>query len=131
VSTTPVTTEEALSHLAQAEEYLRAAEHALGTRDFNAATGTAVDAGINAADCIAGLNLAERWRGAHEQAVDFVAKAGLEGKEIAKHLRRLLPLKTLSHYDPSPVSPTKAAAAVEQARAALEVARRAAASRRT
>ena len=58
--TVSVTTREAVAHLRQAEEYLRAAQHSLSIGDFNAAAGTAVDAGINAADAVAGMNVGQR-----------------------------------------------------------------------
>lgn len=123
--TIAVTAPEALAHKRQAEEYLRAAQHSLSIGDFNAATGTAVDAGINAADAVAGMNLGQRWKGPHEQAADFVAKAGTEGKEVARELRRLLPLKTQSHYDAAAVTDSKARAAVTAAERAVAVAHRA------
>jgi uncharacterized protein (UPF0332 family) len=123
--TVEVTTREAAAHQRQAEEYLRAAQHSLSVGDFNAAAGTAVDAGINAADAVAGMNLGQRWKGAHDQAADFVAKAGVEGKELARELRRLLPLKTQSQYDATPVTETKARSAVTAAERAVAVGRRA------
>ena len=123
--TVPVTPEQAVAHAQQAEEYLRAAQHALSTGDFNAAAGTAVDAGINAADAVAGMNLGQRWKGPHDQAADFAARAGREGREVARELRRLLPMKTLAHYDPAPVSPARARAAVAAAERAVAVAHRA------
>jgi hypothetical protein len=123
--TVPITKSEALAHNRQAEEYLRAAQHSLSIGDFNAAAGTAVDAGINAADAVAGMNLGQRWKGPHEQAADFVAKAGTEGKEIARELRRLPPVKTQSHYDAAAVTQAKARAAVAAAERAVAVARRA------
>ena len=123
--TVPVTSREAAAHHRQAEEYLRAAQHSLSIGDFNAAAGTAVDAGINAADAVAGMNLGQRWKGPHEQAAEFVAKAGAEGKEIARELRRLLPLKTRSHYDAAPVTEAKARTAVTAADRAVAVSRRA------
>ena len=94
--TVALTLSEAAAHKEQAAEYLRAAQYSMSVGDFNAAAGAAVDAGINAADAVAGVNLGQRWKGPHDQAADFVAKAGPEGKEIARHLRRLLPLKTQS-----------------------------------
>ena len=123
--TVPVTPREAVAHLRQAEEYLRAAQHALSIGDFNAAAGTAVDAGINAGDAVAGMNLGQRWKGPHEQAADYVARAGAEGKEVARELRRLLPLKTRSHYDAAAVTESKARTAVTAAERAVAVARRA------
>jgi hypothetical protein len=104
---------DAVAHCRQAEEYLRAAEHSLEIRDLNAAAGNAIDAGINAADAVAGVNLGRRWKGPHEQASQFVASAGVDGNALAKELRRLLPLKTQSHYSADPVSRSKATACVE------------------
>jgi hypothetical protein len=116
---------EALAHKLQAEEYLRAAQYSLSIGDFNAAAGAAVDAGINAADAVAGMNLGQRWKGPHEQAADFVAKAGDEGREVARELRRLLPLKTQSHYDAAAVTEAKARTAVAAAVRSVAVAHRA------
>jgi hypothetical protein len=115
---------DAVAHCRQAEEFLRAAEHSLQIGDFNAAAGTAIDAGINAADAVAGINLGRRWKGPHEQASQFVAGAGVDGKALAKELRRLLPLKTRSHYSADPVSRSKATACVEAARRAVAIAQR-------
>lgn len=115
---------DALAHCRQAEEYLRAAEHSLEIGDLNAAAGTAIDAGINAADAVAGVNLGRRLKGAHEQASQFVSRAGVDGRDVAKQLRRLLPLKTQSHYSAEPVSRAKAAASVDAARRAVAIARR-------
>jgi hypothetical protein len=58
-----ITKADAVAHCRQAEEYLRAAEHSLEIADYNAAAGTAIDAGINAADAVAGINLGRRWKG--------------------------------------------------------------------
>ena len=71
------------------------------------------------------MNMGRRWKGAHEQAADFAAKAGGEGREVARELRRLLPLKTQAHYEPATVSETKARGAVAAAERAVAVARRA------
>ncbi len=86
------------------------------------ATTTAIDAGVNAADAIAGVNLGRRWKGPHDQAAKFVAGAGVDGREVAKHLRRLLPLKTQSHYTSTLISRGKAEACVDSARRAVAVA---------
>jgi hypothetical protein len=120
--TVAITTAQAVAHYRQATEYLRAAQHCLSIEDFNAAAGTAVDAGINAADAVAGMNLGQRWKGPHEQAADFVAKAGADGKAVARELRRLLPLKTQSHYDATAISKSKATSAVTAAERAVAVA---------
>jgi uncharacterized protein (UPF0332 family) len=129
--TVPITPREAVAHLRQAEEYLRAAQHSLSIGDFNAAAGTAVDASINAADAVAGMNLEHRWKGPHDQAAEYVSRAGTEGKEIARELRRLLPLKTQSHYDAATVTEAKARSAVAAAERAVAVARRATARAET
>ncbi len=68
---------DAVAHCRQAQEYLRAAEHSLEIGDLNAA-GTAVDACINAADAVAGMNLGRRWKGPHEQASQLVAGAAMD-----------------------------------------------------
>jgi HEPN domain-containing protein len=115
---------DAVAHCRQAEEYLRAAEHSLAIGDYNAAAGIAIDAGINAADAVAGVNLGRRWKGPYEQASQFVAGAGDDGREIAKELRRLLPLKTQSHYDASRVKQSTAEGCVAAARRSVAIARR-------
>jgi hypothetical protein len=119
-----ITKAEAVAHCRQAEEYLRAAEHSFGIGDYNAAAGTAVDAGINAADAVAGINLGRRWKGPHEQASQFVAGAGVDGREVAGELRRLLPIKTQAQYSSRPVARSKAEQCVRAARRAVAVARR-------
>jgi hypothetical protein len=124
-NTTPITRRQAAAHCSKAQEYLRAAEHALEIGDHNAAAGTAIDAGINAADAVAGMNLGRRWKGAHEQAARFVAGAGVDGRDVAKELRRLLPLKTQAQYSSDPIPRRKATACVEAARRAVAVAARA------
>jgi HEPN domain len=116
---------EAVAHKHQAEEYLRAALYSLSVGDFNAAAGASVDAGTNAADAVAGINLGQRWKGPHDQAADFVAKALPEGREIARELRRLLPLKTQAHYEATTVSEAKARSAVAAAERAVAAAHRA------
>lgn len=121
---------QAVAHCRQAEEYLRSAEAALDRGDFNAAAGTAVDAGINAADTVAGMNLGKRWKGPHDQAAAFVESAGIQGREVARELRRLIPLKNQAHYEPVAVSATRASGAVEAARRAVAVATRASARAR-
>ena len=71
------------------------------------------------------MNLGRRWKGPHEQAAQFVAGAGVDGREVAKQLRRLLPLKTQAQYTSKPVTRSKATSCVEAARRAVTIARRA------
>lgn len=72
----PISRTDSVAHCRQAEEYLRAAEHSLEIGDFNADAGTAIDA----ADAMAGTILGRRWEGPHDQAVQFVARAGSDGQ---------------------------------------------------
>lgn len=54
--TVAITKTDAVAHCRQVHEHLRAAEHSLSVGDLNAAAGTAIDACINAADTVAGMN---------------------------------------------------------------------------
>ncbi|MFA5787227.1 MAG: hypothetical protein WDA71_09670 [Actinomycetota bacterium] len=119
-----VSRKEALSYASQAEEYLRSAEQALDRGDHNSAAGNAVLAGINAADAVSGVILGNRWAGAHTQAPIHAGKAGHEGLEVARELRRLVPAKTQAQYEPDPISKVKAEQLVAAARRAVGVARR-------
>ena len=123
-NTTPITQRQAIAHCSKAQEYLAQQNTPLEIGDHNAAAGTAIDAGINAADAVAGMNLGRRWKGAHEQAARFVAGAGVDGRDDAKELRRLLPLKTQAQYSSDSISPRKATACVEGVRRAVAVAPR-------
>jgi hypothetical protein len=116
-----VTSAEAVAHHGQAEEYLRSAEAALLRGDHNAASGHAVDAAINAGDAVAGASIGQRWKGAHDQASAFVASSGMQGKEVARELRRLIPLKNKAHYEAAGISSSTAVSAVAAARRAVRV----------
>lgn len=95
----PMSVVEALEHLRKAQEYRRAAEYALGNEDFDAAAGNAVLAGINAADCVSGLEQGNRWSGPHGQAPAHIKKGGLAGRAVAGQLSKLLRRKTQAHYE--------------------------------
>ena len=58
------------------------------------------------------------------EVLGLLATAGADGKEVAKELSRLLPLKTKAEYDPVDVSKADAERAVERARRCVAVARR-------
>lgn len=120
----PLTPQEAWAHLAQAEEYLRAAEDSLSHGHNKAATGNAVTATINAADAVTGAVLGNRWSGEHAGSVAHVQTAGDAGKRVAKHLRTVLPLKSAAQYGAEPISAARAKACVTAARRAVEIARR-------
>jgi uncharacterized protein (UPF0332 family) len=122
-STTPRQTR---AYVAKSEEYLKAAERELAERLYIAATSLAIHAAINAADAICGIRLGKRSSGQnHEEVLGLLATAGVDGKDVAKELGRLLPLKTKTEYDPEDVSKTEAGRAVERARRCVAVARRA------
>jgi hypothetical protein len=60
--------------------------------------------------------------GRHSQAAAHLESAGGEGKSAARHLRRLLPLKTRAEYDPAPMRATDAKAAVQAAERIVDLA---------
>ena len=113
------------AYAAKAEEYLEAAEDALESGRYNAATSAAIHAGINAADAITGALRGMRSSDAdHSRAVDLLGASGKDGKDASKHLARLIPLKTKAEYDPGNVPRSKAETAVKSASRMVEIARR-------
>lgn len=121
----PASLADASAYLAKAREYLRAAadSHVLG--NLIATTGNAIHAGIAAADAIAARSARSVWKGEHGQAPSYLERvAGADGRDAARHLRRLLPLKSRAEYDPDPVSPTEAAAALQAAERITAIAER-------
>ena len=119
-----VTVAEAARHLAKAQEYLRAARTALAAGDLDAAGGTAVLAGVNAADSVSGYLQGNRWQGAHEQAAGHVRKAGPDGKAVASQLAKLIRKKTQTHYEVRRLRPIEAGELVQAAERAVAVAER-------
>lgn len=106
---------EAQAYLDKAQEFLRAAQDSLGLSNNTAAVGNAVHAGIAAADALSAARTRTIWRGEHAQAAGHLEAAGEEGKQAARHLRRLLPMKTRAEYDPAPMRGADARAAVQGA----------------
>jgi hypothetical protein len=80
-----------------------------------AAVGNAVHAGILASDAISAARSRTAWRGEHSRASAPLEASGEEGNQAARHLRRLLPLKTRAEYDPAPIRAVDAKAAVNAA----------------
>lgn len=120
-----VTALEVAHYLAKAEEFLLVAEDCIVAARYIAATGNAVHAAINAADAVCGARTGQRPAGQdHAQAIELLRQAGADGYELAKHLARLLPLKTRAEYEPDDVPKGVASKAVESARKAVVVARR-------
>ncbi len=108
--------EEARQHLAKAQEFLLAAERDVKDVLYNAATSSAVLAGINAKDAIC-LRLTGRTGKSedHRQAAPELAAAGPAGKELETTFSRLLRLKSKSQYESTPIARETAIKAVEWA----------------
>jgi hypothetical protein len=95
------------------------------------ATSLAIHAAINAADAVCGVRLGERAAGPdHDQVLVLLKKAGKDGAEVEKDLRRLLPLKTKAEYDPDDIPLLTASRAVARGQKCVTVARRVVASLR-
>jgi len=117
------------AYSAKADEFAEAAASSLAEGRNIAATSLAVHAGINSADAVCGARLGRRAAGGdHDQALVLLGQAGPDGAELARDLRRLLPLKTKAEYEPDEVGPSVAAKAVERAERCAAVARRVAAT---
>lgn len=125
--TRPVTRAEVRSFLGKAEEWLETAKEAMEHQRYTAAAGTAIHAGINAADTICGARLARRSAEAHHEAVAMLRTIPHLGTEAANHLSRLLQKKHKAEYDPSPISASDARTAIDQAEKLVRLARRTAA----
>ena len=90
-----------------------------------AATSLAIHSAINAADAVTGVRLGRRAAGRdHDEALSLLGQAGADGAEVARHLARLLPLKTKAEYEPDEIPQSAAEKAVERARNCVAVARR-------
>lgn len=123
--TRPASVSDAQRYLEKAREYLQAATVSLDFGNHVAATGNAVHAGIAAADSIAAMEAGAVWRGEHAQAQNYLERrVKPSGPAAARHLARLLPLKSTAEYDPNPIPPGKAQAAVETARRIVAIAER-------
>ena len=123
--TRSVTAAQARSYLSKAEEYLAASENEFEAERRIAATSLAIHAAINAADAVCGIRLGRRAAATdHDQVIALLGQAGTDGTEVARDLRRLLPLKTKAEYDPDYIALSAASKAVGRARRCVAVARR-------
>jgi hypothetical protein len=123
--TRSVTATQVRRYLAKAEEYVEAASSELDAQRGIAATSLAIHAGINAADAVCGVRLGERAAGQdHDEVLVLLKKAGKDGAEVEKDLRRLLPMKTKAEYDPDDIPISAASRAVARAQRCVAVARR-------
>lgn len=126
-----MTASQARRYLAKAEEYVEAASSELDAQQGIAATSLTIHAAINAADAVCGVRLGQRAAGQdHDQVLVLLKKAGNDGVEVEKELRRLLPLKTKAEYDPDNMPIPMASKAVARAQGCVVVARRVVASLR-
>jgi HEPN domain-containing protein len=119
-----VTPAQVRSYLGKAEEFLAAARQSLEAGYTLAAASLAVHAGISAGDAICGARTGQRAAGAdHSQAILLLGNAGREGKDAARLLTRLMPLKNRAEYEPQDVPKATATRAVEQAERIVQIAR--------
>jgi hypothetical protein len=117
---------EARAHLGEAHEFLNAARAALDAGWHNAATSSAVSAGINARDalCFAMVGRATAADD-HRSAVAELRSLGKVGAEPGNALDRLLGLEDRAQHDRRSVGATEAQAAVRRASILVQAAERA------
>ena len=122
--TRPVAAAQVRAYANKAEEYAEAAASELESQRYIAATSLAIHSAINAADAVCGARLGKRATGEdHDQVLTLLKQAGPDGANVEKELRRLLPLKTKTEYEPDSVAPGVAGKAVERAQRCVTVAR--------
>lgn len=59
----------------------------------------------------------------HSHVLALLRQAGADGAKVETELRRLLPLKTSTEYEPDDIAPSTATKAVERAQRCVLVAR--------
>lgn len=107
----------------KAREYGDAAASEHESERYIAATSLAIHAAINAADAVCGARLGQRAAGEdHHQVLMLLKQSGRDGANIETDLRRLLPLKTKTEYEPDDVAPSIAKKAVERAQRCVAIA---------
>ena len=122
--TRPVLAAQVRAYADKAEEYAEAARSELDARRFVATTSLAIHAAINAADAVCGARLGERSVGEdHDQVLTLLRKAGPDGADVERDLRRLLPLKTKTEYEPDDIAKGVATKAVDRAQRCVAIAR--------
>ena len=128
--TRPLSAAQVHDYVRKAEEFAESAASELGAERYIAATSLAIHAAINSADAVCGVRIGQRAAGQrHDDVVSLLQDAGTDGMAVAKDLRRLLPLKTQTEYEPNAVAKGVATKAVERAQRCVAVARAAAMSR--
>jgi hypothetical protein len=121
----PASRQDARTRYRAAQAYLEVADLVLGeqSRDeyLNVAAGLAVLAGIAASDAICASRLGLIHRGEdHQAASALLAESTTDGTRLAILFRRLIDVKGEAHYGVIVVAPTKARAAVRDARRLVE-----------
>lgn len=107
----------------KAKEFGDAALNELDAKRYIAATSLAIHAAINAADAVCGARIGQRAAGEdHDQVLNLLKTAGPDGTTLANNLRRLLPLKTKTEYEPDSVAVGVATKAVERAQRCVAIA---------
>ena len=92
---------QARAYASKSQEFSDAAESELTSGRFIAACSLAIHAGINAADAVCGARLGQRAAGEdHDQVLVLLGQSGLDGGEVERELRRLLPLKRRQNTNP-------------------------------
>ncbi|HBX77880.1 MAG TPA: DNA-binding protein [Acidimicrobiaceae bacterium] len=121
--TKPVSGAQVRAYAGKAQEYADAAANELEAGRFIAATSLAIHAGINAADAVCGARIGKRSTGEdHDQVLNMLGDAGPDGAKVQRELRRLLPLKTSTEYEPDEVAAGVARKAVERSLRCVAVA---------
>lgn len=122
--TRPVTNAQVNACASKAQEYGEAASNELDSQRYIAATSLAIHAAINAADAVCGARLGKRAAGEdHNQVLTLLKQAGTDGAAAEKELRRLLPLKTKTEYEPDDIAAGVAKKAVERAQRCVALAK--------
>ncbi len=128
--TRPLSAAQVHDYVRKAEEFAESAVSELSAERFISATSLAIHAAINSADAVCGARIGRRASGQrHDDVVSLLQDAGTDGMAVAKDLRRLLPLKTQTEYEPNAVAKGVAVKAVERAQRCVAVARSSAMSR--
>lgn len=129
--TRPVSAAQVRAYASKAQEYGNAAASELDSERYIAATSLAIHAAINSGDAVCGARLGQRAAGEdHDQVLTLLTQAGADGANLEKDLRRLLPLKTKTEYEPDDVAPGAAKKAVERALRCVAIAQAVAATTR-
>jgi hypothetical protein len=118
-----VTGDQTRTYLGKAEEFVLAARKGRDARRPRSdQPGSAQCDQLS--DAISGVRMGQRAVGSdHAQAIELLTRAGREGKEVARILTHLIPLKNRAEYEPREVPTATVSRAVDQAERILQIAR--------